>query len=81
MVIEQWVFFSVSYLLWHGYPFIMVISEDLWHSHLLLGFEQPTFLMRGERSNQLHHRRGLCFQTPQTTSKKLERGNMFFFIN
>ena len=30
--IEQWGLFSVPHLLWHGHPFIMVISEDLWHS-------------------------------------------------
>ena len=35
MAIEQWGFFSVPHLLWHGHPFIMVISEDPWHSHLL----------------------------------------------
>ena len=34
MVIEQWEFLSVPHLLWHGNPFIMVISEDPWHSHL-----------------------------------------------
>ena len=53
-----------------GHPFIMVISEDRWHSHLLrvfssgavticfynlglsqLGFEHPTFRLRGQRSN------------------------------
>ena len=60
-----------------GHPFIMVISEDPWHSHLLpsvwkwscrylflrlslsrLGFEHPTFCLRGESSSPLHHRRG-----------------------
>ena len=60
-----------------GLPFIMVISEDPWHSHLLpnvwqwschyrfydvglsrLGFENPTFRLRGQRSNSLRHRRG-----------------------
>ena len=35
MAIEQWEFFSVSHLLWHGHPFIIIISEDPWHSHLL----------------------------------------------
>ena len=37
MPIEQWGFFSVAHLLWHGagHPFIMVISKGLWHSHLL----------------------------------------------
>ena len=59
-----------------GHPFIMVISEDPWHSRLLpfgsgavttcfydlglsrLGFEHPSFRLRGERSNQLRHHRG-----------------------
>ena len=57
-----------------GRPFIMVISNDSWHSHLLpsvmhlscncllglirLGFEHLTFRMWGERSNLLRHRRG-----------------------
>ena len=70
MAIEQWGFFSVSHLLWPGDPFIMVISEDAWHSHLLpsvsqwicfydfglprLGFEH----LRAERSNRLSHRCG-----------------------
>ena len=31
----QWGFLSLSHLLWHGHPFIMVISEDPWHSPLL----------------------------------------------
>ena len=35
MAIEHSGFFSVPHLLWHGHPFIMVISEDPWHSHLL----------------------------------------------
>ena len=51
-----------------GHPFIMIISEDTWHSHLLptcvndlglsrLGFKHPSFHLRGERSNtQRHHR-------------------------
>ena len=32
MVIEQWGFFNVPHLLWHGASVIMVISEDPWHS-------------------------------------------------
>ena len=35
MAIEQWVFFSVPHVMWHGHPFLMVISEDPWHSHLM----------------------------------------------
>ena len=35
MTIEQWGFFSVPHLLWHWHPFIMVISEDPWHSLLM----------------------------------------------
>ena len=64
MAIEQWGFYIVSHLLWHG----SVISEDPLHSHLMLsvyqlsyhylsrlGFEHPTFRMRGKRSNRLRH--------------------------
>ena len=35
MAIEQWGFFSVSRLLWHGAFVTMVISEDPRHSHVL----------------------------------------------
>ena len=35
MAIEQWGFFSVPHLLEHGLPFLIVTSEDPWHSHLL----------------------------------------------
>ena len=35
MAIEQRGFFNVLLLLWHGHPFITVISEDPWHTHLL----------------------------------------------
>ena len=59
------------------HPFIMGITDDSWHSHLLssvwqsschcfndlslsrLGFEHPTFRLWDERSNLVHHRRGL----------------------
>ena len=60
-----------------GHPFMMVISEDPWHSHLLLsfssgavttcfhdlglsqlGFEHPTFRLRGQRFNPLRQGRG-----------------------
>ena len=72
MVIEQWGFFSVPYLLWH-----VVISEDPWHIYCpafgsgavttcfydlglsRLGFDHPTFCLRGQRSNPLLHRRGV----------------------
>ena len=40
MAIEQWGFFSGPRLLWRGHPFIKVISEDPWHSHLLLSVWQ-----------------------------------------
>ena len=33
--IEQWGFFNVLHLMWHGTSVIMVISEDPWHWHLL----------------------------------------------
>ena len=36
VAIEHWGFFSLPYLLWHGASVKMVISEDLWHSHLIL---------------------------------------------
>ena len=35
MAIEQWGFFSVPHALWLGATYIMAISEDPWHSHLL----------------------------------------------
>ena len=42
MAIEKWMFFSVLHLLWHGASFLIVISEDPWHSHLLrLTMELP----------------------------------------
>ena len=46
------------------HPFIIIISEDPWHSHLFLrlrsvaaGIQTPTFRLRGELSNPLRHRR------------------------
>ena len=33
MAIEQWGFFSVTHLMCQGQTFIMVISEDLWHTY------------------------------------------------
>ena len=53
-----------------GHPFIMVVSEDPWHSHLMpsvwqglsrLGFEFPTFRLQGERSKPLRHLLRLSF--------------------
>ena len=35
IAIEPCGFFNVPHLLWLGQPFIMVVSDDLWHSHLL----------------------------------------------
>ena len=35
MVIEQWEFFNVPHILLLGHLFIMVISEEPWHSHLV----------------------------------------------
>ena len=71
MAIKKWEFFiiSVPVAAVTRYPFIMVISEDPWHSHLLpvvttcfndwglsrLGFEHPTFRLRGDRSNPVRH--------------------------
>ena len=36
MVIQQRGFFIVTHLPWHGTFIYIVISEDLWHSHVLL---------------------------------------------
>ena len=71
MATEQWGFFSVPHLLWHGTsdPCIMTRGtrsiwtvttrfNDLGLSRL--GFEHPTLCMRGECSNHLHYR---CSQT------------------
>ena len=54
-----------------GHPFIMVISEDPWHSAVatsfydlglsLLGFIRPNFRLWGEHSNQLRHGRGYSY--------------------
>ena len=33
---EQWGFFTVPHLLWHGTSVFMVISKDPWHAHLEL---------------------------------------------
>ena len=51
MAVEQWRFFSVPHLLDTGHLFIMVISEDPWHSRLW--FEHPTFRLRGQQSDTL----------------------------
>ena len=58
IAIEQWGFFSVPHLLWHGTSIIMVIFEDPWHSHLLPSILQwlsqpilPTSVCRGWVSN------------------------------
>ena len=37
-IIEKWGFFSVPTYCDTGHPFIMVISEEPWNSHLLLSF-------------------------------------------
>ena len=34
--IERWGFLNVPYPMWHWNPFIMVTSEDIWHSHRLV---------------------------------------------
>ena len=72
---QSWPLSSVGSLSCHthcdtGHPFIMVISEDPWHSHLLPSIEQrnchyllrlrsehPTFRLQGQHSNPLLHRR------------------------
>ena len=43
MTIQHWGFFSVSHLLWPGHSFIMVISKDPWHTHLLLSICQWSY--------------------------------------
>ena len=35
MAIDQWRFFSVPHLLWHGHTLYMIICKDPWHPHLL----------------------------------------------
>ena len=76
MPIEQWGFFSMPHLLWHGAsiynghhrgPVTLKPIAERWAGELSLpifttyvcrlGFEHPIFRLRGERSNQLRHRR------------------------
>ena len=69
MAIEQWGFFSIPHLLWHGASVLNGrLREHLFSSGAViicfndiclsrLGFEHPTFRLRGERSNPLRHRR------------------------
>ena len=75
--IEQWGFFSVPLLLLHGAsvynghlrgPLTLTpiasraVTTCFYDSSLLrLGFEHPTFRLRGQRSNPLRHRRGEKF--------------------
>ena len=40
MDIKQLGFFSAPHLLWHGNSVYMVVSEDTWHTHLLLSVWQ-----------------------------------------
>ena len=40
MVIEQWGFFSVTHVLWHGESVYTMVCKDSWHSHLLLSVWQ-----------------------------------------
>ena len=40
LAIEQWRFFSVPHVLWHGASFYVMVSEDSWHSHLLLSVKR-----------------------------------------
>ena len=54
MAIEQWELLNVPHLLWHGTPFIMVISKDLWHSHLSFS---------GQRYLQHPIKRKMCFSS------------------
>ena len=54
MAIEQWELLNVPHLLWHGTPFIMVISKDLWHSNLSFS---------GQRYLQHPIKRKMCFSS------------------
>ena len=40
MSTEQWGFFRVPHLLWHGPPIMIVVSKDPWHSHMLSSVKQ-----------------------------------------
>ena len=71
-----------------GYPFIIVISEDPWHSRLLpvaergglLRFEHPTFRKGGEQSNRLCHRRGLKRTRQRVDTSKKSGTRVFLYI-
>ena len=78
MVIEQWGFLSVPHLLWHaGYPFIMVISEDPWHSHLLRSVE----VYRGWDSNiQPSAREANALMDCATAADWIELNNVLILI-
>ena len=43
MAIEQWGFYCMPHLLWHGASVYNVISEDPWHLHLLPNVYQWSF--------------------------------------
>ena len=66
MAIEQWELFSVLHPLWHGASVYngklrgpVTLTTCLYDLGLSrLGFEHPTFRLRGERSYPLRHRRG-----------------------
>ena len=81
MTIEQWWLFSVPHPMWHGasvyncylrgcdtHTYCRAFS-DLCLSRL--GFEHPTFRLRGQRFNPLRHRRGLYICNRRPDSKKL----------
>ena len=73
MVIEQWGFYSVPHLLWHGSPVYYgyfrgpvtptsvakCLAVELSLLVLSTQVKQPTYRMRGERSIRLRRRRGL----------------------
>ena len=65
MAIEQWRFFSMPHLELHGASVPVTLTPSsgavtTWFYDLCLsrlGFEHPTFCLRGQRSNPLHHHR------------------------
>ena len=71
MTIAQWGFFSLPHLLWHETsiseaPWYLHLLPSVWQEAITtcfydlglsgLGFDHPTFRMRSESSDWLHHR-------------------------
>ena len=95
MAIEQWGFFSVAHLLWHGAsvykchlrgrvtltPIDSAALTTCFYDLGLsrLGFEPQTFRLRGERSKRLSHRRGLIWHNI-LLCKSINLMGFFFYI-